>query len=126
MQKGKTVTQVAREASKDVAKSNPIKGIIKKFDTSVLKREHIFSPDYLEKGIMILGKDQDIIIKAFMERVALADIKGLLKEGIVNQIKTQINGYNAEIRVFIENGIVRNMNGFRGHSSRVLGNSITV
>lgn len=55
--------------------------------------------------------------------VSSADRNGLLKEGM-NQIRTTINGIEAEIRVFIKDGKVLNLDGFKGYSTRNMGNSI--
>jgi len=72
---------------------------------------------------MELGESTDDILNSFKDIINSADAKGMLKEGM-NQIKTQISGLNAEIKVFIKNGKVMSMDGFRGHSTRVMGNSI--
>jgi len=97
--------------------------VIKQFDDAAIKTEHIFSKDHIKNGIMDLGKNQKDIISSFKKVVSSADRNGLLKEGM-NQIRTTINGIEAEIRVFIKDGKVLNLDGFKGYSTRNMGNSI--
>jgi len=101
------------------------KGIIKQFDDAVVNRysNHIFSAKHLKNGIMNLGKSKEEILSSFKKIIVSIDAKGLLKEG-ANQIKTRINGFEVELKVYIVAGTVRSLYGYIGHSARVLGNSI--
>lgn len=51
------------------------------------------------------------------------DSKGLIKEGPA-QIKTQINGLNAEIRIYVNNGEIMSFDMFKGWSVRDMANLI--
>ncbi|MGG3129483.1 polymorphic toxin type 35 domain-containing protein, partial [Brevibacillus laterosporus] len=115
-------SQLVKETAK-ILKSSKVESVIKVFDKSVIKIEHIFSKKHINNGIMDLGKNQNEILEKFINTVKTADSKGMLKEGM-NQIQTIINGHEAEIRVFVSEGKVLNLDGFKGFSTRKMGNSI--
>ena len=101
-------------------------GIIKKLDKDLIfidYKDHIFSEKHRTKGIMKLGKTEEEIYNYFIDIIINVDHKGLLKEGS-NQIHTKINGYNTEIKLFIKNGEVLNIDGFAGHSNRIINNLV--
>lgn len=43
-----------------------------------------------------------------------------------NEIRTLIDGIEVTIRIFVEKGEIRNLNGFVGYSERVIGNLISL
>ena len=100
---------------------------IKDLNTENLMKEkeaHVFSQDHLSKNIMDLGKNRQDIINSGFNIVEELNTKGMLKEG-PNQIKTMINGHEAEIRIFVKDGKMINFDMFKGHSPRNMGNTIT-
>jgi RHS repeat-associated protein len=121
--KGPELSKNLIEKFKNLFKKGVNKTIIQQFDDVAIKTEHIFSKDHIKNGIMDLGKNQNDILNSFKKVVSSADSNGLLKEGM-NQIRTTVNGVEAEIRVFIKDGTVLNMDGFKGYSTRNMGNSI--
>ncbi|TRY26938.1 MULTISPECIES: polymorphic toxin type 35 domain-containing protein [Brevibacillus] len=85
--------------------------IIKKADFKV-KTEHIFSKDHKDKGIMKLGKNEKAILKKFRDMIENADEYGVLKDNTNNQIRTIINGYKVEVRAYVKDGELKNLNAF--------------
>lgn len=86
-------------------------------------KNHIFQADHLKKGIMDLGKNQDEILKSISDKISKVNADDLLKEGS-NQIRTTMNGVEAEIRVFVKDGEILSVDAFKGFSSRTIGNVI--
>jgi hypothetical protein len=72
---------------------------------------------------MSLGENRKDISRSIVKKLRKVDSDGLLKQGH-NQIKTTINGQQAEIRVFIKEGKAMSIDCFKGHSSRNMGNMI--
>jgi len=102
------------------------KAILKNLDRKTLledSAEHIFSDKHIKSGIMDLGNSEEEIMNSAINIVEEIDGKGMFKEGST-QIKTIINGYEAEIRVFIKDGKPLNFDMFKGHSPRDMGNTI--
>ena len=85
--------------------------------------DHIFSDKHIKDGIMTLGKSRKDILRSGMDIINDLSSKGMLKEG-PTQIKTFINGREAEIRLFMRNGKLMNFDMFSGHSPRTMGNTI--
>ncbi len=85
--------------------------------------KHIFSNKHITNGLMDLGKNRKDIFKSITSKIKDANKSNLLKEG-GNQIKTTINGVEAEIRVFIKDGKALSIDCFKGHSKRNMGNTI--
>ncbi|KRU24980.1 RHS repeat-associated core domain-containing protein [Clostridium sporogenes] len=99
---------------------------IKKLDKSSLLRKsekHIFSDKHIKGKIMDLGNNKQEIMNSGLDIIEKLDIKGMLREG-PTQIKTIINGHEAEIRIFIKDGKIMNFDMFKGHSPRNMGNTI--
>lgn len=88
------------------------------------KEVHVFSQDHLNKNIMDLGKSRQDIMNSGFNIIDELNTKGMLKEG-PTQIKTMINGHDAEIRIFVKDGKLINFDMFKGHSPRNMGNTIT-
>ncbi|URZ03163.1 polymorphic toxin type 35 domain-containing protein [Clostridium felsineum] len=100
--------------------------IIKNLDRKTLfedSAKHIFSDKHIKSGIMDLGKSEEEIMNSAINIVEKIDGKGMLKEG-PTQIKTIINGHEAEIRIFIKDGKPLNFDMFKGYSPRDMGNTI--
>lgn len=72
---------------------------------------------------MDLGNSEEEIMNSAINIVEEIDGKGMLKEG-PTQIKTIINGCEAEIRIFIKDGKPLNFDMFKGYSPRDMGNTI--
>jgi len=85
-------------------------------------KEHIFSKNHKKKGILLLGKNEDNIVDKFVNIVKLADHKNLLIEGM-NQIYTKIKNHEVTLRIFIKEGVVLKINGFKEITTRRLGNA---
>lgn len=102
-------------------------GIIKDFNMDFLLKEkeiHVFSADHIKNGIMDLGKNREGIMKSGFDILEEMNEKGLLKEG-PTQIRTTINGFKSEIRIYIKDGKLINFDMFKGQSTRDMGNTIT-
>lgn len=74
---------------------------------------------------MRLGNDEIDIYNKFVKKINDADMLGLIKENN-NQVRSIIDGYEVEIKVFIEKGKVQSINAYLGISNRDLGNIIYV
>lgn len=117
---------------------------IKEFEIQSKYVIHMFSPDHEERGIYKLGTDlalkllqdpqakplRDAIRSDLVEKmkylVRLADARGLLAFGS-NQIETLIKGYDAIVRVRIdEAGKVLSFNLLFGTSDNKIGNTFTL
>lgn len=72
---------------------------------------------------MDLGASKSSILESGMDIVKEMASKNLLKEG-PTQVRTIINGYEAEIRVFLKDGEIIGFDMFKGYSSRTMGNTI--
>lgn len=88
------------------------------------KEKHIFSADHIKSGIMDLGNTRKAIMKSGLDIVEEMNGKGLIKEG-ATQIRTTINGFKSEIRIFVKDGKLINLDMFKGQSTRDMGNTIT-
>ncbi len=51
-------------------------------------KDHIFSPDHKEKGILSLGKNEEVIINSLHDTIISLDQKGLIQEG-PNQLRAR-------------------------------------
>jgi len=78
---------------------------------------HIFSRDHIKEGIMNLGESRTDIYNKFVD-VVKSEI-GNFQSG-TTQIRTYINGYQAEIKININEGVIRSIDGYVGWSSRVI------
>ena len=86
--------------------------------------KHIFSDKHIKGGIMDLGSSKQEVMDSALDIVEEADKEKLLFDGST-QIKTSINGYDAEIRIYIDNdNELRSFDVFKGHSSTDKGNTI--
>ena len=70
---------------------------------------------------MNLGRDKEDIIKRIEKVVDKA--LDALDEGS-NQIHVKINGYDAEVRVFVKDGKILSIDAFKGRSTRIFGKLI--
>ncbi|MBQ3665074.1 MAG: hypothetical protein II919_03095 [Lachnospiraceae bacterium] len=84
---------------------------------------HIFSDKHVKGGIMDLGTDKDSIMDEGLKIIENVDSKYNLGDGPL-QIRTHINNFKAEIRIFIKNGKLINFNMFKGWSVEIKKNSI--
>ena len=96
---------------------NSCTGLWRSSELSALKLEHIFSADHLQKGIMLLGETKEAIIGKARDVVLAADKLGELRNGI-NTIRTKMNGHDATIRVYFEDGVLKSFDIFKGLSNR--------
>lgn len=109
-------------------------------DTSIKKTiqekiNHIFSKDHVAKDILRFGPlantaenesaNKEAICKTLEEFIKKVDGQGVLRAGL-NQFKVFINGLEAEIRVYIQDGTPSSINLFPGHPDRIIGNSISI
>lgn len=120
------VSKVSRSKGVKVVNKGAGKAVIKNLDRKKLfedSAKHIFSDKHIKSGIMDLGKSEEKIMNSAIDIVEKIDGKGMLKEG-PTQIKTTINGYEDEIRIFIKDGKPLNFDMFKGHSPRDMGNTI--
>ena len=85
--------------------------------------EHVFSKDHVKNGIMNLGKSKSEILDKFFDVAKSTSDKWV--EGS-NEIRTIINGSNTTIRFYVENGVIINLDGFVGFSSKVIGTLISL
>ena len=86
---------------------------IAKFIHAKHPEEIIFSKNHINSGIYeALGtEDQSVGMQRIYSAVRMADSQGLLQEG-ANQMIINVEGYQVGIRVYIDNGIVRNLDAF--------------
>jgi hypothetical protein len=75
------------------------------------KEKNIFSADYIKSRIMDLGNTRKIIMKSRLDIVEEMNEKGFKKEG-ATQIRTTINGFKSEIRIFVKDGKLINLDMF--------------
>ncbi|MFT1867147.1 hypothetical protein, partial [Vibrio cholerae] len=76
---------------------------------------------HINGGIMRLGSSQKAIFNKSIDIIKKAR---RVKVGS-NEIRTYINGHKVTIRFYVlPNGVVKNVNMFRGHSGRAVGNLI--
>ena len=126
--------EAAEEGAKDTAeniakkeiKETMTNGVFSNVNEAELKdrvRTHVFSQKHIKAGVLDLGNSQDNILDKGFDVVKTLDEKGLIKDGST-QIKTHIDGMEAEIRVFIKDGKIINLDMFKGHSGRDMGNTI--
>ncbi len=102
------------------------KGIFNGVDETALKdtvKEHVFSKKHLKSGIADLGVSEDDILNKGFNTLKEMDGKGLIKDG-PTQIKTHINGMEAEIKIYIKDGEIISFDMFKGWSVRDMGNTI--
>ena len=119
------------EATKGSSKSiNLVKSgagkTLKEFDSTLLERYdgHIFSVKHGEYGIMKLGSSKEAIKKIFLKKILEADALGKLQNNVLNQIVTEINGYETVIKVFIKKGKAISVDGYiLNKKLRILGNT---
>ncbi len=121
---GQTVTG----SSKTVNLVKPGTGkTLKEFNSKLLKTcdRHIFSDYHKKNGIMKLGKSEEVIKNAFVEKILEANSLGQLMEGD-NTIMTFINGHKTFIKCHILNGEALSFDGYllTSKTPRILGNFI--
>ena len=109
------------------AKSSAGKAVEKKLVSDNINMdkisEHVFSKDHVKNGIMNLGKSKSEILDKFFDVAKSTSDKWV--EGS-NEIRTIINGSNTTIRFYVENGVIINLDGFVGFSSKVIGTLISL
>ncbi len=98
-------------------------GKIKSFPSFETVKDHIFSDNHKNGGILNLGTTKEAINDKFIEIIKKADIKNLLQEG-PNNIVTKINGTEVTIRAFLRDDHVVSYDGFVGLSKRKVDNKI--
>ncbi len=94
-------------------------------DDDVIKKEseaHIFSKDHRKNRILDLGDSENSIMDSALE-IRRVEEKYDLNDGPL-QIRTHMNGYKAEIRIYIKDGRLLNMDIFKGWSSEIKKHSI--
>jgi|GEM_PF-1829348 len=107
----KLLLKLVKEGAEYLIKINKKGNVIKKADFKI-KTEHIFSKDHKKKGIMKLGKNEQAILNKFKKMIETADSAGVLKNNTNNQIRTVINGYKVEVRAYVKDGELKNLNAF--------------
>ena len=109
------------------AKSSAGKAVEKKLVSDNINMdkisEHVFSKDHVKNGIMNLGKSKSEILDKFFDVAKSTSDKWI--EGS-NEIRTISNGSNTTIRFYVENGVIINLDGFVGFSSKVIGTLISL
>ena len=70
-----------------------------------------------------MGVSEDDILNKGFNTLKEMDGKGLIKDG-PTQIKTHINGMEAEIKIYIKDGEIISFDMFKGWSVRDMGNTI--
>jgi hypothetical protein len=92
---------------------------IKSYDTKSLLHDvgHMFSADHKKRGIEALGENCYTLAAQCLEKVKKADTLGLLIEKD-NVIETMINGKEATIKFYINNGTLKSLNLYPGQSNR--------
>ncbi len=81
--------------------------------------KHIFSPEHIDNVVMSSGDSKSEIMNKFVRIIKELDTPGNFVEGS-NQIHTIINGQQAEIKIFLKNGEVISIDGFKGWSTRII------
>jgi hypothetical protein len=101
------------------------KPVIKGYTETAIKRDHVFSPQHKEDGLMKLSKfgntvqGEDEIIKMFQGIIKEVDSHGLLKTDRTNIIRTVINGLKVDIKFNIRaDGVIRSFDGYIGWTGR--------
>src|SRR4030095_10894358 len=122
---GKNIINNSKALLKSIPKKAILRGHAEDLKTLIKRyEEHIFSDKHRLKGIMTLGKNEEVIMNALCDVIISLDEQCLLKEG-PNQIKAMINGINnVEIRCFIQNGEAISVNAYISDFSRIYGNFI--
>lgn len=87
--------------------------------------EHIFSKAHRRLGIMNFGNSKQDIIDKGLNIIREAFNQIGVKQGPL-QIKTTMNGYKAEVRIFIRGDELINADIVPGHSNRDMGNTIYI
>jgi Bacterial toxin 35 len=133
-EQGSVASGLKKTVENKIAKQNdlsaipvPGKGVIRQGNlrAKIQKyREHIFSEDHKNRGIMAVGENQETIMDLLSTTLLSLDKKGFIHEGN-NQLRVSINGIdNVEIRCFIVNGEVRSVNAFISKFRRTFNNFV--
>lgn len=116
-------TEILKKIEKPLEALSLNGNLIKNIAKEVCKIHHIFSIDHAKAGIFNICPTTEELLIECIGFIKTADSKGLLLNGN-NYIRTHINGIAIEIRPFIRDGTLLNINIFVGHSNRKVLNLI--
>ena len=81
-------------------------------------KNHIFSKQHIADGIRKLGGTDRQIFDKIMKVINSKTSQMVTGS---NQIHTTINGHKVTIRFWVQNGVIKNIDAFIGHATRIIG-----
>ncbi len=86
-------------------------------------KDYIFSEKHINDGIYDLGESRNSIMNHALSIIREVEAKYDLNDGPL-QIRTHMNGYKVEIRIYITKGKLIKMDIFKGWSNEIKKHSI--